>query len=439
VFYRFFRLMTAVTLRLFFKVEPPVDTLNQLARTGPVIFVGNHPNGLIDPGILFVLVRREVTFLAKAPLFSIPVLGSIMKAMGALPVYRKQDSGADMTKNEGSLDAAVKALVEQRAITLFPEGKSHSEPQLAELKTGCARIALEAVGQGAAVSIVPVGMTYEAKHLFRSRVHIEVGTPIEAQQFSSRDGEDSFPAAERLTAELESSLRQVTLNLETWNEKPLIEVAEALFAHSQGDAMGNAERLKVFARGLKLFREERPTHFENLSQRLKNFQQRLNFAQVSVSAVSGAYTAPMVFHFVVKTLIWLLLTPVFLLGLWSFVVPYYLPQLAVKLAKPSEDTESTVKVLCTMLVAPLWYALMVILGGFFFGWGGVLGAVILTPMLAFISWTFMERASELMEDARSFVRLQSRRSLKAKFEADARALSEEVSALADEFQARVSS
>jgi 1-acyl-sn-glycerol-3-phosphate acyltransferase len=88
-----------------------------------------------------------------------------------------------MSRNEGTLEAAKGALVKGRAITIFPEGKSHSEPALAELKTGAARIALGAAKEGAAVRIVPVGLTYEDKHLFRSEVLIEVGTPIEVKDF----------------------------------------------------------------------------------------------------------------------------------------------------------------------------------------------------------------------------------------------------------------
>jgi glycerol-3-phosphate O-acyltransferase/dihydroxyacetone phosphate acyltransferase len=65
-------------------------------------------------------------------LFSIPVLGWILKGLDALPVFRKQD-GADTAKNDGVLAATVEALTQGRAVSLFPEGKSHSEPQLAEL------------------------------------------------------------------------------------------------------------------------------------------------------------------------------------------------------------------------------------------------------------------------------------------------------------------
>jgi 1-acyl-sn-glycerol-3-phosphate acyltransferase len=46
--------------------------------SGPVMFVGNHPNSLIDPALVFVITDRQVTFLAREPLFRAPVLGWLL-------------------------------------------------------------------------------------------------------------------------------------------------------------------------------------------------------------------------------------------------------------------------------------------------------------------------------------------------------------------------
>ena len=85
MFYRGFRAVVALLLRLFYRFEPVSDPEGGLSREGPVIFVGNHPNGLVDPGIVFATTRRHVTFLAKAPLFKMPVLGWMLGWMDRLP------------------------------------------------------------------------------------------------------------------------------------------------------------------------------------------------------------------------------------------------------------------------------------------------------------------------------------------------------------------
>ena len=42
------------------------------------MLVGNHPNGLVDPALVFVITDRHVTFLAKEPLFRMPLIGRIL-------------------------------------------------------------------------------------------------------------------------------------------------------------------------------------------------------------------------------------------------------------------------------------------------------------------------------------------------------------------------
>ena len=66
-------------------------------------------------------------------------------------------------------------------MALFPEGHSHNEPRRLPLKTGAARIALETEARHGplGLKIVPVGLTYDEKGKFRSRVLVRVGDPID--------------------------------------------------------------------------------------------------------------------------------------------------------------------------------------------------------------------------------------------------------------------
>src|SRR6266550_8941434 len=132
-----------VVLRIFFR-RIEVSGTDSVPRVGPVIFVLNHPNGLIDPVFLLALAPRRVSFLAKAPLFRMPVIGAIARAFEAIPVHRHQDAGSDLAKNAQMFEAARAVLVRGGTIAIFPEGTSHSDPKLRPLKTGTARIALGA-------------------------------------------------------------------------------------------------------------------------------------------------------------------------------------------------------------------------------------------------------------------------------------------------------
>jgi glycerol-3-phosphate O-acyltransferase / dihydroxyacetone phosphate acyltransferase len=439
MFYRAFRALASLTLRLFFRIEAPVDPTDALKLEGPVMFVGNHPNGLIDPGIMLILAKRKVTFLAKEPLFRMPVLGLIMRGMDALPIFRKQDGPGDTSKNEGTLVASVDALVQGRAITLFPEGKSHSEPQLAELKTGAARIALEATRKGAQVKLVPVGITYEAKNRFKSRVHVEVARALPAAEFLERAGEDPHEAARRFTDAIAASLRQVTLNLDAWEDLPILETAEQLYALSQGEKVGSAERQKAFARGMALLRDEQPERYERLKNQLAAYRARLALLAISPDDLSSQFRPRTVAFFILRNLFAVLSAPLVLIGFGLFVIPYHLPLLAVKAARPEEDTESTVKVLTLLLLAPVWWALLTGLAWWTGGFGFAVSTFFAVPPLALFTRYYLERRAAAAHDARTFFVLLSRGRLKAALQAEGRALAAEVEGLVNELTPRLAS
>src|ERR671911_234462 len=98
-----------LALRIYFqRIE--VTGLEHVPRDTPVIFVLNHPNALVDPVFLLCLAPRRVSFLAKARLFRMPLIGYFVKELDSLPVYRRQDEGQDVTKNEETFVAARKLL-----------------------------------------------------------------------------------------------------------------------------------------------------------------------------------------------------------------------------------------------------------------------------------------------------------------------------------------
>ena len=118
-----------IALIVFFRRIETVNSAVVPEGTG-VIFVMNHPNGLIDPALVFVALPRRISFLAKSTLFRTPVIGWVVRAVGALPVYRRIDAGEDVSQNQKTFDACRALLARGGSIALFPEGVSHSSPKL---------------------------------------------------------------------------------------------------------------------------------------------------------------------------------------------------------------------------------------------------------------------------------------------------------------------
>lgn len=200
---QFIHALISIALRLFFR---RIETVNveKVPKTEPIIFVLNHPNGLVDPALVFVSLPRRVSFLAKSTLFTIPVGGTIIRILEALPVYRRIDSG-DMSKNLETFRACHELLAQNRCIAIFPEGVSHDDTKLKPIKSGAARIALGAVSvtsQQLAVSsqnqlsadglpltanslrlkIMAVGLFYTSKTAFRSEVLLRYGEIFEVEK-----------------------------------------------------------------------------------------------------------------------------------------------------------------------------------------------------------------------------------------------------------------
>src|SRR5688572_20858101 len=203
--------LVRLALRIYFqRIE--VTGLEHVPRDTPVIFVLNHPNALVDPVFLLCLAPRRVSFLAKEPLFRMPVIGYLVKALDSLPVYRRQDEGQDVTKNEETFVAARKLLAKGGTIAICPEGVSHDEPGLRPIKTGTARIALAAVSTGEVrnLKIVPAGLYYTSKTSFRSSALLYFGTPITVTPAKLEpDGSPPREAVRQLSKEIEHALREI--------------------------------------------------------------------------------------------------------------------------------------------------------------------------------------------------------------------------------------
>src|SRR5262249_49952906 len=156
--------LASALIRLYYP-RRTVHGRERIPAGRPVVFLLNHPNGLLDPLVLRVATGIPARFLAKSTLFANPFGRLAMDAFDSIPIYRAHEArGGDAARNEESFARCRAELAAGGALALFPEGVSHSEPQLRPLKTGAARIALsaEAEHQGRlGVVLVPVGLHYD--------------------------------------------------------------------------------------------------------------------------------------------------------------------------------------------------------------------------------------------------------------------------------------
>jgi len=226
------RLLRFVVGVFFRRVE--VAGGENIPDDGAVIFVGNHPNSLLDPVLIIATCRRPVHFAAKDVLFRGRVMRAILGALGAVPVARRSDHDGPVD-NRAAFDALARVLADGGAMGIFPEGVSHDEAHLQRLKTGAARIALDAAARGLAVRVVPCGLNYVRPKRFRSRVLVQYGEPILVDNALRTGGEggkmegDEREAARALTEAIERALRALTVNADDWETVRVLDAARRLY------------------------------------------------------------------------------------------------------------------------------------------------------------------------------------------------------------------
>lgn len=214
ILYRVARRVARIALAWYY-ADLMVQGSEQVPAQGPVLLVANHPNALVDAMVAVVAVRRPVLLTAKATLFEQPLLAALLRAVGVVPLRRAKDEQSTSAgspaagRNADAFQAVTTSLAQGGVVLVFPEGISHDAPALAPLRTGAARMALQAHAAGVTgLRVIAAGLTYEAKERPRSRIVARFYEPLELDAWLVEHVAD----AATLTAELEVRLRRVTLN-----------------------------------------------------------------------------------------------------------------------------------------------------------------------------------------------------------------------------------
>jgi 1-acyl-sn-glycerol-3-phosphate acyltransferase len=403
-------LLTAVLaalMRLFFR-RVEITGEEQVPPTGPAMFIGNHPNALVDPVMLLVHAGRPVSFMAKEPLFHTPVIGTLVRALDSIPVYRKMDL-ADTARNAATFRAARELLGRGGSIAIFPEGTSHSDPAMKPFRTGAARIALGAVGADG-LAIVPVGLFYTEKTRFRSGALLCFGEPIRIDPVPmDPDGEPPASAVRQLTGRLESALASLTLQADRHEALRLAEAAERIISSAEGarqDLTGRLQRRQRLVAGYTRLRNEDPERLAQITSRIARYTAALTDADLTPELLPAhGYRAGTVVRVAIRALLVLTgLLPLAMIGmLLHFPGWLIIDGVARYHERTNPDMVATVKVLGGLLFYPLTWLGAAWWAGGHWGWSIGLLALALGPLTGWAALRFIEGSDRLAGGARGLL------------------------------------
>lgn len=136
---------------------------------GAFLLCANH-RAMIDPILIAASCRRQLTFMSKEELFKKPVLGWLIKSLGAFPIKRGRGDAA-------AVMATLKIMKKGGATLIFPEGTRMKNGERKQVNSGIVRLAIQCN-----VPIVPAYLTWNS---------VTYGKPINYDEYteSVHDGD----------------------------------------------------------------------------------------------------------------------------------------------------------------------------------------------------------------------------------------------------------
>jgi len=212
-----------LVLNIFFRNIQAIGE-EKLPKDCPMLFVSNHTNAILDPFVILAALQKPIVPTAKFTLLKNPLLWCLLKSHRAIMFNRSQDKSnmQSLRLNIASFKECVKVFMRNEHLCIFPEGQSHSEIKMLPFKTGAARIALmyhKENPSGKPLKIVPVGLFYDEKHKFRSRVAVQIGDVLDVSEWvRSNTGQ----GPKELTIEIEKMVEDVVLTFEQTRDSVIV-------------------------------------------------------------------------------------------------------------------------------------------------------------------------------------------------------------------------
>ncbi len=210
------RRLMRIVAHLYF-VEIQLSGLENVPRRGPLLIAANHPGSLLDAVLLSTMVPRQINYLAKSDFFRFPVVASVFRGLGIIPIYRAGQAPGHAERNVEAFERVYEVLENEGCIGIFPEGRNSPQRQIAAIRTGVARMALGAEARNdyrLGVSIVPVGVNFESRELLLSSVFLSFDEPISISRYAEEHRSHPGEAVRALTDDVQQSLRRQALHIE---------------------------------------------------------------------------------------------------------------------------------------------------------------------------------------------------------------------------------
>jgi len=219
--YQLVKLYFRLSISCYFQ-KIKIEGASNIPLEGAVMFISNHPNGLLDPLLIGLTNQRSSNFLARAGVFKNKYVIRFFTMMKMLPIYRIRDGWSNLCKNEAIFETCYDLLYKEEAIVIFAEGSHNIKKRIRPLSKGFTRILFGALDKYPTlpITIIPVGINYTSSLNFPSRVAIHYGAPINVADFYIKTKQKK--SVDSIKKEVSNSLKELTVHIDDFEKYSII-------------------------------------------------------------------------------------------------------------------------------------------------------------------------------------------------------------------------
>ncbi len=369
MFYSLIHKISVLAIKLFFN-QISIQNKQIVPNTSPIIFVANHPNFFMDPLIIGSYCPRQLYFFAKSTLFNSPLKKRILTRLNLVPVYRKTDDKENMGGNVNSFNKGYKILENNGAFLIFPEGISVGKRVLEKLKTGAARIGLEAELKNdfdLNIVIIPIGLSYSDQVRFRSNIMIRFGSPIELSKFEKEYKTNEVKTVKKVTLIIEKSLNNLTNYYQTDQIEDIVQGLELIYKMELMTELGmevdnkNDDFIisKILTDAVQWYKDNEPALIIEFREKLNEYIDLLKQLDIRDEFLDPVRQEKRGWG-KTKTILFLVIgSPLFIWGIITNYIPYILPRVLVEITNKDQSEEASWKLIYGFIFFVFYYAVSI--------------------------------------------------------------------------------
>ncbi len=361
--YRFLKILIGFGIRLYYK-KIHINHIENLQNDGPRILIANHPNTLMDAWILGQICKEPIYFMTKGTFFSNKLKSVFLRSLGLIPINRATEVKTNGVDNKSSFESCYQLLEEGKTLVIFPEGNSFPERILRQLKTGTARIALEAEHRNKGklnLKIIPIGLVYLQPEKFRSSVVANIGQAIPHLKYLKDFEDDNGKTSKKLTNDFKESMEALLIGSHAVEFEKLtdgiVELLSSRYIKSN---------LKGVEKDVDLYKEiydkinriivASPTKMKRIEYIFNKIELQLHQLEIQADFLDRKYR-PMMFYrqMIQSTILIFLGLPLFIYGFIHSILPFKLTDILVPKIVKDIEYYAPVAVLLGLVFYPFTY------------------------------------------------------------------------------------